>query len=127
MAVPTGGGSEVLKRTLINNQSNDATAFRWDGTMATVGVETYTVPTNHVITVLSIIFCEQSDGAEAINLYMNDGSNNHQLLQSQALPAYGTFVWNDRFVLTGGDKLIAVMGASTSVDIILSYIDQDWS
>ena len=127
MAIPSGSGTEVLKRTTINNQSDDATAFRWDGTMATLGNETYTVPANHIITVLSIIICEQGNAAELVNLYMHDGAQNHQLLQSQALSAYSTFIWNDRFILTGGDKLIVDLATSGSVDLICSYIDQDWS
>ena len=75
MAIPSGSGTEVLKRTTINNQSDDATAFRWDGTMATVGTETYTVPANHIITVLSIIICEQGNAAESVNMFMYDGAN----------------------------------------------------
>ena len=127
MAIPSGSGTEVLKRTLIHAQSTDPTAFRWDGTAPTVGDETYTVPTNHIITVLSIIFNEQADAAETLSLYMNDGTNTHQILQYEPIPAYGTFVWDDKFVLTGGDKLITHTQTSASVDIILSYIDQDWS
>ncbi len=127
MAIPSGSGTEVLKRTTINNQSDDATAFRWDGTMATVGTETYTVPANHIITVLSIIICEQSNTAESVHMFMYDGANNHQLLEGQALSAYSTFIWNDRFVLTGGDKLIVVLADPGSVDFVLSYIDQDWT
>ena len=127
MAIPSGSGTEVIKRALINNQSNDPTAFRWDGTAPSVGDETYTVPANHIITVLSVIFCEQNNTAETISLYMHDGTNNHQIMQYQDLPAYGTFVWNDKFVLTGGDKLISHLQTAGSCDIILSYIDQDWS
>ena len=127
MAIPSGSGTEVLKRTTINNQSTDATAFRWDGTMATVGTETYTVPANHIITVLSIIMCEQTNTAESVHMYMYDGANNHQLLEGQALSAYSTFIWNDRFVLTGGDKLIVDLADAGSVDFVLSYIDQDWT
>ena len=127
MAIPSGSGTEVIKRALITNQSNDPTAFRWDGTAPTVGTETYTVPANHIITVLSIIFCEQGNAAETISLYINDGSNNHQIIQYQDLPAHGTFVWNDKFVLTGGDKLISHLSSAGNCDIILSYIDQDWS
>ena len=127
MAIPSGSGTEVLKRTTINNQSNDATAFRWDGTMATVGTETYTVPANHIITVLSIIICEQTNTAESVSMYMYDGANNHQFLEGQALSAYSTFIWNDRFVLTGGDKLVVDLASAGSVDFVLSYIDQDWS
>ena len=127
MAIPSGSGTEVLKRTLIHAQSTDPTAFRWDGTAPTVGDETYTVPTNHIITVLSVIFCEQADAAETLSLYMNDGTNTHQILQYEPIPAYGTFVWNDKFVLTGGDKLTVTLSSSGNVDVYLSYIDQDFS
>ena len=126
MAIPSGSGTEVLKRTTINSQSNTATAFRWDGTMATTGTSTYTVPANHIITVISIIFSEQGGAAESISLLMNDGTNNISLMD-ETIPSYGAFVWNDKFVLTGGDKLITHTQTSASVDIILSYIDQDWS
>tara|TARA_Y100001963_G_scaffold43731_1_gene61362 strand:+ start:569 stop:952 length:384 start_codon:yes stop_codon:yes gene_type:complete len=127
MAYPSGSGSEVLKRTLIHAQSNTATAFRWDGTMATTGTSTYTVTATHIITVISIIANEQANADELINLYMNDGTNNHQLLQNQDLPAYTTYVWNDKFVLYGGDKLIVNLGSAGNVDFICSYIDQDWT
>ena len=127
MAIPSGSGTEVLKRTTIHAQSNTATAFRWDGTMATTGTSTYTVTANHIVTVLSIIACEQGNAAELIWLYMNDGSNDIQLLQSQSLGAYGTFAFNDKVVLTGGDKLLVKCSSSANVDFICSYIDQDWS
>ena len=125
--IPSGNGSEVLKRTTIHAQSNTATAFRWDGTMASTGTSTYTVTANHIVSVLSVIVCEQGNAAETFNLYMNDGANTIQLLQSQSLGAYGTFVFNDKFVLTSGDKLIVNCGSSANVDFICSYIDQDWS
>ena len=126
MGIPTGGGTEVLKRTTINSQSNTATAFRWDGTMATTGTSTYTVPANHIITVISIIFSEQGGAAESISLLLNDGTNNISLMD-QSIPSLGTFIWNDKFVLTGGDKLTAVLSNAGNVDILLSYIDQDWT
>ena len=126
MAIPSGSGTEVLKRTTINSQSNTATAFRWDGTMATTGTSTYTVPANHIITVISIIFSEQGGAAESISLLLNDGTNNISLMD-QSIPSLGTFVWNDKFVLTGGDKLTAVLSNAGNVDVLLSYIDQDWS
>ena len=127
MAYPVGSGSEVLKRTLIHAQSNDPTAFRWDGTMATVGTETYTVTATHIITIVSIVACEQAGTDEDIHLYMHDGTNTHQYLQDQSLPAKSTYVWNDRFVLYGGDKLIVNLSNAGNVDFICSYIDQDWT
>ena len=126
MAIPSGTGTEVLKRSIMNAASNTATAFRWDGTMATTGTSTYTVPANHIITVISIIFSEQGGAAESISLLMNDGTNNISLMD-QSIPSLGTFIWNDKFVLTGGDKLTAVLSNAGNVDILLSYIDQDWT
>lgn len=127
MAIPSGSGTEVLKRTTIHAQSTTPTTFRWDGTMATTGTSTYTVPTNHIITVLNVIMVEQSGDHEVISLYMHDGSNYITLLQSQELPAHGTFVFDDRFILTAGDKLFFNCSSAANVDAILSYIDQDWS
>ena len=127
MAIPSGSGTEVLKRTTIHAQSNTATAFRWDGTMATTGTATYTVPANHIITVLNVIMVDQGGASEVISLYMHDGTNNITLLQSQTLPAYGTFVFNDRFILTAGDKLQFNCSSAANVDAMLNYIDQDWS
>tara|TARA_Y100000296_G_C4962424_1_gene151670 strand:- start:97 stop:480 length:384 start_codon:yes stop_codon:yes gene_type:complete len=127
MAYPTGSGSEVLARTTIHAQSDTATSFRWDGTMATTGTSTYTVPANHIITVLSVIATDQGSASELINMYMNDGSNNISIISSQAIGSLDTFVWNDKFVLIGGDKLVVDTETSANVDFICSYIDQDWT
>lgn len=127
MAIPSDSGTEVLKRTTIHAQSNTPTAFRWDGTMASTGTSTYTVTAHHIVTVLSIIACEQGPAAETFNLYMHDGANTIQLLQSQSLGAYGSFAFNDRVVLTAGDKLLVNCGSAANVDFICSYIDQNWS
>ena len=127
MAIPSGSGTEVLKRTTIHAQSNTATSFRWDGTMATTGNSTYTVPANHIITVLNVILNEQANAGENISIYMNDGTNNIQLLEQQRMDGYQTFVWNDRLVLTAGDKLIINAADAANIDAICNYIDQDWS
>ena len=126
MAIPSGAGTEVLKRTTIHAQSSTSTSFRWDGTMATTGTESYTVPANHIITVISLVAAEQGNAAETFNFYMHDGSNYIIMLQNQDLAAYGTFVWNDKIVITGGDKLV-VIATSGNIDFLCSYIDQDWT
>jgi len=129
MAIPSGSGTEVLKRTTVDGFSNSNTAFRWDGTMATVGTATYTVPANHIITVISIIFIER-DGENDHNfrLVAHNGSSDIYFLNAQTIDADKTFVWNDKIVLTAGDKLQVCMGSSNgSMDAYCSYIDQDWS
>ena len=100
MAYPTGTGTEVLKRTTIDTQSNTATSFRWDGTMASTGTSSYTVTALHIITVLSVTACDQGSAAELINMYINDGANVH-LLNGQDIAPTATFVWNDRFSFQG--------------------------
>ena len=77
MAYPTGSGSERLMRGGINAQSDTETAFKFDGTSPSTGTASYTVPTLHIITVLSIIVCEQGNAAETFNLYAGDGSSNY--------------------------------------------------
>ena len=95
--------------------------------MASVGTSSYTVTALHIITVLSVIATEQGSAAELINMYMVDGSNNISIFSSQALGSLGTFVWNDKFVLIGGDKLAVNTESGANVDFLCSYIDQDWS
>ena len=127
MAYPTGTGTEVLKRTTIHAQSNTNTSFRWDGTMATTGTSSYSVTALHIITVLSVVLVEQGNVAEIFDLFTHDGANYIVLVQQQALTAYQTFIWNDRVVLIGGDKLLVNCASAANVDFLCSYIDQDWS
>ena len=127
MAYPTGSGTERLMRGGINAQSDTETAFRFDGSSPSTGTNSYTVPANHIITVLSIVFTEQGNAEETFNLYAGDGSNNIVILQGQTLAAYTTFVWNDRIILQGGDYLKIAAGNSANLDVWYSYIDQDWS
>ena len=56
MAYPIGSGSEILRRGAILAQAGgNTTALKWDGTSPTMGTDTYTVPTNHIITLLTIV------------------------------------------------------------------------
>tara|TARA_Y100001951_G_C11157091_1_gene192599 strand:- start:46 stop:429 length:384 start_codon:yes stop_codon:yes gene_type:complete len=127
MAYPTGSGSERLMRGGINAQSDTETAFKFDGTSPTTGTNSYTVPANHIITVLGIIVCEQGNATETFSLYAGDGSNNIVLVQGQSIGAYQTFVFSDKVVLQGGDSLKINAGNTANLDVWYSYIDQDWT
>ena len=125
MAIPgSSDGQEVLRRGVILTQSTDITAFQFDGTSPTTGTESYQVPTNHIITVLSIIWCEGSNNAELISLL---GVNAVYILRKQAIPGRGTFILNERLVLKGGQFLKTFTDSSGDVDVFYSYLDQDWS
>jgi len=117
MAIPSGGGTEVLKRATLNANSN-----AWTSILTGVA--------NHIYTILSVSFCEVSNNASTtvgMRIDINAaGSNEVSLLDHHtSVPAYETFVWNDKFVMTGTDKLIIY--SSANMDIYVTYIDQDWT
>ena len=115
MAIPSGSGTEVLKVSTATITSNSATNL-------------ITGVANHIYTVLSINICETANAVEAMDLYVHDdGSTIYYLLRNHTLPAYGTFIYNDKVVLSGTDRLTLQFGSSCDVDVVVSYIDQDWS
>ena len=126
MAIPSYGtaGTEVLYRTTIKTQVADKTAFRWDRTNATTGTETYAVAANHIVTVLSMTFCNNAASAKDLYLNLNDGAGDVYLLVPDSIPAYGTLVWNDKFVLVAGDKVLVNSVSGADIDCWCTYIDQ---
>ena len=113
MAIPSGSGTEVLKRITLHGNNNTTTEI-FSGTAL------------HIYTIISIIFCDKSGAAGTINFRMNDGSNEIYLLGDTAHGADETFVWNDRFVLEEDDDL-DVYNSVTNGDWYVTYIDQDWT
>ena len=43
------------------------------------------------------------------------------------LPSESTFVWSDRFSFDGDKKLATGALATANIDVICTYIDQDWT
>ena len=116
MAIPSGSGTEVLKRgTFTVTDTTDTKII--DGT------------TNHLYTVLSITVCETAGNAETFDLFLDPsaGGTDYEILSDQALGANKTFVFNDRIVMSGTDELNFKAGGTCDIDIIISYIDQDWT
>ena len=124
MAIPSGSGTEVLRNGGWSRQSTDVTSFDFAAGNPSVGDETDTVPANHIITVLSIIWCEGANNAEIINLY---GVNGAYILKKQDIAGRGTFIWNERLCLKGGKYLKTWTESAGDVDVFYSYLDQDWS
>ena len=127
MAYPSGSGSERLQRGTIHNMVNADTAFRFDGGITATGTSSYTVPANHIITVLKIIICDTANAVKTFQLIVTAGGVNMNLLYTQAVPAKGVFVWNEKIVLHPTDKLLLGGSASANFDVNYTYVDQDWS
>lgn len=118
MAIPSGSGTEVLKRSHIQQLTNSEQKII-DGSNA-----------NHIITVLNVIFCEASNTDELLQMFIYPSANSSEetrLLRSQPIPAYGTFVWNEKIVLVGTDELVVKTSSTGNVDVTCNYILQDWS
>ena len=122
MAIPSGGGTEVLKVAYQSQLTNT------DRNLITAG-------THDIITVLSIIYCEMGGAEEKIILYIDAGRTdltgtsgvNVYLLYKQLIGINETFVWNDKFVLYGGDVLKTSLHSAGTLSATISYIVQDWS
>ena len=114
MAIPSGSGTEVLKRATIHNNNNATT-------------EILSGVANHIYTILTIVICENQGATENISITMNDGSNDIDMIYDVSLPAKASYVWNDRVVLSGTDQLKIRSHGTSGLDVIVSYIDQDWT
>lgn len=118
MAIPSGSGTEVLKVALTAGVSNSESVVL--GGVA-----------NHIYTILSVTLCETAGAAETFDMYVDDnaGGTDYEILSENALGANETFVYNDRLVLSGTDALCVVTtgAGGADVDVVVSYIDQDWT
>ena len=131
MAIPTQAtsGTEVLRRGSVNSQSTTDTYLKFDNTATTAAAnQNNTVPANHIVTVLNVIFCEQGNQSDEKFTMWAEGphSSGIHFLYHQGIGAYGTFVWSQKIVLIGGDALRINTAASANIDIYYSYIDQSW-
>ena len=119
MAIPSGLGSEVLKTATGSVDNGTATLF--------------TVGTDEIITVLSIIVygTGTSPGAGGtignFSIKLNNGSTDYIIASDSTLTAAQTYVFNDRIVMHPTNVLKITEGNNVTVNYWVSYIEQDWS
>ena len=117
MALPTGSGTEVLSRgTFTVTDTTDTKLI--DGTAL------------HVYTVLSIVITETAGNAEAFGLFLDPsaGGTDYEIISlSTVLSSDTTFIFNYRLVLVGTYELNFKSAGTCDIDIVISYIDQDWT
>jgi len=115
MAIPSGSGTEVLKRHSANI-SNSTT--------------TLTVPAHHIFTILSINLQSNANASSNTDIYIHNGSANIEITNGEggsAIPAWSTFVYADKIVMTAGDVMTVIERDATALAVWISYIDQDWT
>jgi len=109
MAIPSGGGSEILKGVSFD-QSAAAT------------VDCITATTHQICSLLSVTLTA-TGGANNVSLLIGT----RYFLYNQAIPSSGTFIWNDKVVWQAGDIFKIRLHTATQVISYVSYIVQDWS
>ena len=130
MTIPSGGGSEVLKRGAIDGNAT-WTTIRWDQPITASGntaTGTVAVPANCIVTILSMSFTSGTGSDSALAMKGEiDGSSGIYYLDNNntTIPAYSTFVYSDKIVLGPTDKFFVYNSAVT--DIHFCYIYQDWT
>ena len=122
MAIPSGSGTEVLKG-FGANALDDTT---WSISTKASG-STYNLGLNHIATILSITACNMTGSAVQFDFGINDGTNTISITHTtgNSLPAYSTYVFNDKLVMGSGCHL--VMYSGDTFDWWVTLIDQDWS
>ena len=110
-------GSEILRRSYINNLSTAADQYLINGVA------------NYTYIVLSVIFCEVGDADELISMSIeyDGGATQVHLLNDQALNAKETFIWNEKITLAETDELIVNSASASAIDVYCTYIEQRWA
>ena len=117
MSIPSGSGTEVLKRQTATGDFDSNPVI-------------LTVPTDHIFTIISLNIVEAGSASEIFWLTMTDASNSNRVIdfvRSQVLTANQTFIYSDRIILNSGDTLKLQSGSVCNMDVYISYIDQDWT
>ena len=128
MAIPTGAGTEVLRRNGIYNQSTTLTSIDWAQAVQTAAGNssgTVAVPADVIITILNIIWCNRNGSAITVDIYIDGTGNAIKILKSQSIGANGTFVFSDKLVLREGDEL-QFDSDTANTDVHLNYIYQQF-
>ena len=127
MAIPSGGGSEILQRGWFPALSNASIYLKFDGTISDTTTSN-AVPAHTIISMLSMTFAERGCANELLNMrVLFGGSSTNYLVSTQSIPAWGTFIWNEPLVLHATDKMIINLDSAGNVDAQFHYIKQDWS
>ena len=116
MAIPSGAGTEVLKRNALNITASDSDAKILDGVA------------NHIYTVLTVsLYNQKSTTTALISMYVSESASTTRIMVDfQPIPLRSTWVWNDKFVMVGTDELLVNTTQDTGY-FYCSYIDQDWT
>ena len=114
MAIPSGGGTEVLKSICTS----------------VTAAYTLTPTQHHIYTILNIVIKNNHTANFGVDIDISNdsGSSYVFLMEDQNMLKDETFVWNEKLVLYDNTARLRVGGfGSDNAHITINYIDQDWS
>ena len=118
MAIPSGSGTEVLKYTALQGVSTTTQTL-------------ITGVTDHIYTIISVVITECANSSTEkffLGMFDSDGSSNEHVIKHWTpITANGTFVWNDKFSFSGNKTFRVKTDSAADLDVLCTYIDQDWS
>ena len=112
---PSGAGTEVLRRAWAN------------GDFAT-HQKVLDGAADHIYTIISIVIHNTTD-ADNVHVYIYpDATSGDEIrfIKNVSVAHSGTFVWNDKLVLAGTDELYVKTDSTSDLDVLVSYIDQQF-
>ena len=117
---PSGAGTEVLRRQHVDGSGESLQ-------IVCAGLA------NHIMTILSVVVCSVGSPADTqFDMYIDYdlGGTSLNLIRNTAIGTNETFIFSDKIILTGTDRLTFQAYSTTGTaqcDIWCSYIDQQFS
>ena len=116
MAIPSGSGTEVIK------------VFKATGVDDSPVVDIITGEADHIYTIISVIFCMAGAGSSTFTLRTVNAAASvaYYWLNQQPLVQSDTFVFDTKFGLSGNDRLQVYSTSGADIQVLCTYIDQNW-
>tara|TARA_Y100001963_G_scaffold61566_1_gene85988 strand:+ start:2695 stop:3054 length:360 start_codon:yes stop_codon:yes gene_type:complete len=116
--IPSGNGSEVIKYKALQNVSTTTETL-------------ITGEADHIYTIISVVITECDNASDKnffLGMFDSDGTSNEHIIKMWTpIPPNGTFVWNDKFSFSGDKTFRVKTQTSSNLDVLCTYIEQDWS
>ena len=78
----------------------------------------------HYNTVVGINLSNTTDNMILADAYLSDGTNNHYIVKGASVPAGSSIHIGGKFVVASGDRLYFKSDTATSLDVIVSYVQE---
>ena len=75
-------------------------------------------------TVVGINLSNTSDNMILADVYLNDGSNDHYIVKEASIPSGSSINIDGKFVVASGDRLWFKSDTNSTLDVIVSYVQE---